>query len=378
MTDPIPVNLAAIEARSTKAEVKEAHARQDAAKARLVENMEEAFNPGAVKREQSRYNRFRSLENRRKEPAAEEQKIEAIDKKSEEDLAQNYNRRNPELPQDRLRDLRDSLRQGQSPEEILENVSKEFPDATLADEVLEYLEKDTSGDLNANVTRARELLNTLKEREIIAGRNVDSVAKSFHQKGIGQNPSELRELYRDITGNPRDHNTLFSQLSEEYPFDQLKMVVAFLLKGLAYDLKSKGPSIQQAELMRLMTETRNLQSILWVYLFFKSRMKMIRSLYAAYGLDYDEMLSFEPLAKEFIKLVEDRYPSVLKLLKQMEKFGSLDDLEKIIILMQYRDANRQLSPRLYRSVRHRQDLLLVILEALEELEEQAAEEEEEA
>jgi len=45
--------------------------------------------------------------------------------------------------------------------------------------------------------------------------------------------------------------------------------------------------------------------------------------------------------------------------------------------MQYRDAIRQLSPRLYKSFRHRQDLLLVILESLEELEERAAEDEEE-
>ena len=129
--------------------------------------------------------------------------------------------------------------------------------------------------------------------------------------------------------------------------------------------------------MRLMTELRNLQSILWVYLFFKSRMKLIRSLYSSYGLVYAEVLAFELLAKQFIRLVEERYPSVLKLLKKLEKFGSLDDLEKIIILMQYRDGIRQLSPRLYKSLRHRQDLLLVILESLEELEERTAEDEDE-
>jgi type III secretion protein W len=372
-----PINLAAIEQRATQQDARKSEARQEAAKSRFVEDIERGFNPDAVEREQSRSSKFRRLETRKKPPADESRRVKEVKKRSEEDLAQSYNRRNSELPSDRLRALRDALRQGQTPEEVLSDVSEEFPDATLADEALEYLEKETQGDLQASVRRARELLNELKGREVIAGRNVDSVAKSFHQKGIGKNASELRELYRDITGNPRNHNTLFSELSNKYSFDQLKLVVAFLLKGLAFDLKSKGPSIQQAELMLLMTETRNLQSILWVYLFFKSRMRMIQSLYNAYGLEYEEILTFEMLAKQFIKLVEERYPSVLKLLKQLEKFGPLDDLEKIIVLMQYRDAIRQLSPRLYKSLRHRHDLLLVLLESLEELEERTAEDDEE-
>lgn len=118
-----------------------------------------------------------------------------------------------------------------------------------------------------------------------------------------------------------------------------------------------------------MTETRNLQSILWVYLFFKSRKRLIRSLYDSHGLSDEDEVGFEELARNFIALVEERYPSVLKLLKQAEKMGLMDETEKMIVLTQYRDAIRQLSPRLYKSLRHRQDLLLVILETLEELEE---------
>ncbi|MCH9626383.1 MAG: hypothetical protein S4CHLAM2_00030 [Chlamydiales bacterium] len=377
MTDPIPINLAAIEARATQKEASQITAFQDAAKSRFVEESERGFNPGAVEREQARNSRFKTLESRKKNPTSEGKRVEGVKAKSEEDLAQDYNRRNPELPPDRLRSLKESLKEGQSAEDILSDVSKEFPDATLADEALEYLEKATEGDLNTSVQKARSLLNELKGREVIAGRNVDTVAKSYHKQGVGDSATELRELYRDITGNPRHHNTLFSELAAKYPFDQLKLVVAFLLKGLAYDLKSKGPSIPQPELMRLMTETRNLQSILWVYLFFKSRMKMIASLYKSYGLTSAEKLAFESLAKEFIRLVEERYPSVLKLLKQLEKFGPLDELEQIIVLMQFRDAIRQLSPRLYKSVKHRQDLLLVILESLEELEERVTEDEDE-
>ncbi len=369
MTEPLPVNLGAIEQRAGQRIAAQEEAQQVASQDRFIEDVERGFNPGAVERQQARLGRFRTLDNRRKPAEKGEQKVTAVGKKSEEDLAHSYNRRNPELPANRLRQLRDNLRSGQSAEEVLLDVTEAFEDATLADEALEYLEKQTSGDLQGNVRRARELLNELRGREVIAGRNVDATAKAYHKKGLGESPTQLRNLYRDITGNPRDHNTLFDELSKQYPFKQLEMVVAFLLKGLAYDMKSKGPSIQMAELMRLMTETRNLQSILWVYLYFKGKMGLIKMLYKQYGLPDPEGFSFEKLSKEFIRLVEEKYPSAMKLLKQAEKMGLLDDLEKIIILMQYRDAIRGLSPRLYKTTRHRQDLLNVILQTLEELEE---------
>jgi len=377
MSKPIPVNLPAIQQRAAKQDAKELNAKQEASKARFMENVERGFNRASLEKDTER-DKFRTLENRKKHPESVEQRITEVESKSEEDLAQNYNRRNPELPSDKLRSLKESIHKGQSAEEILEQVDKAFEDATLADEALEYLEKSTEGSLQENVKAAKTLLNELRGREVIAGRNVDAAAKSFHKQGVGQSPTELRNLYRDITGNPRDHNTLFTELSEKYPFDDLKLLTKFLLKGLAYDLKSKGPSIQAAELMRLMTETRNLQSILWVYLFFKSRQKMMRMLYKRYGFkDKKTKPSFEKLAKEFIKLAEERYPSVMKLLKQGDQLD-LDDLEKIIVFMQYRDAIRGLSPRIYKTNRHKQDLLLVILETLDELEERQDMEDEEA
>ncbi|MFC2049056.1 type III secretion system gatekeeper subunit SctW [Chlamydiota bacterium] len=375
MTDPIPVNLAAIEQRAGQKLARQEEALQVASQDRFIEDVERGFNPAAAERQQARQGRFRTLESRKKAAEKAESKIEAVEKKAEEDLAQNYNRRNPELPASRLRQLRDNLRSGQSAEKVLQEVNDAFEDPTLADEALEYLEKQTTGSLQENVRTARNLLNELKGREVIAGRNIDSAAKSYHRQGLGQSATQLRNLYRDITGNPREHNALFSQLSEKYPFDQLKMVVAFLLKGMAYDLKSKGPSIQAAELMRLMTETRNLQSILWVYLFFKGRMGLLKSLYNQYGLPFSDSLSFEKLAKDFIKLVDEKYPSAMKLLKQAEKLGLTDDLQKIAVLMQYRDAIRGLSPRLYKTMRHRQELLMVILETLDELEDRGEEEE---
>ncbi len=375
MTEPIPINLAAIEARSAQAQAKDITARQVLSEERFQESVDTGFNPGAVERQQARIVRFRSLESRGKTAEAKEKRIEeVIQTEGQEDLSQEFNHRNPELDKEKLLRLRGDLKEGSTPEEILAQVESVFHDATLADEAMEYLERSTTGPLNTTVKAARVLLHNLRGREVVAGRNIAPAVKTYHKKGLGESPTELRELYRDITGNPREHNTLFSELAAVYPFDELKLVVAFLLKSLGYDLKSKGPSIQQAELARLMTDMRNLQSILWVYLFFRARMKMIRSLFSKYQLPLSKSLTFEHLAKEFIKLVEERYPSVMKLLKQIEKLGLTEDDAKTIVLTQYRDAIRGLSPRLYKSNKQRQDLLIVILEALEELEEEEEEE----
>jgi type III secretion protein W len=373
MPPDIPnINLAALEAKAAMREAKQLLVKQVSAAARFTEDVEtQGFNPVAAGREQARLNQFRSLENRKPTQAegGAKKRVEATTE-SREDLADQFHDRNPELPPNKLRDLRNRLHANQTVEETLEAVQSEefFPDPTLADEALEYLERETEGSLQATIRQARILLNEQKGREIIAGRNVDMVAKSFYKKGIGSSATQLRDLYRDITGNPREHNVLFEELSQRYEFDQLKLVIAFLLKGLAYDSKSKGPSIQQAELIRLMTDTRNLQSILWVYFFFRSRLKLIRSLYKRYGRAYSKSLTFEKLAREFISIVEERYPSIMKILKHLERIEVIDEFEQMIILSQYRDAVREVAPRIYKSVRHRQDLFSMIVESLTELE----------
>lgn len=380
MSDSLPVvSLSAIEARAAQRESKEILATQVLSEERFEEGVDTGFNPAAAQRQQERLNRFKALDARGKTLETKERKIQEVGGKADagEDMLQDFTRRNPELDPDRLRRLKEGLREGMTPDQILKEVEEAFPDPTLADEAMDFLERSSEGALKEAVQKARTILTENKGREIIAGRNIAPMVQAYHKKGLGANPSELRNLYRDVTGNPRDHNALFTELASKYPFDELKNVVGFLLKSLGYDLKSKGPSIQQAELMRLLTETRNLQSILWVYLFFKSRMKLLRSLFAKYGVKAHKLLTFEMLAKEYIKLVEERYPSVLRLLKQVQGMGYEEDGAQIAILMQFRDAIRQLSTRLYKSPKARQDLLIVILETLEDLEEEKEDEEEE-
>ncbi len=372
----IPVSFTALAAKQGQADANKAIARQITAEDRFQANAESSYNSMAGAKAQALNDRFKKLEDRHvsatgKDTDEDDLEVEAVaatEQKAEEDLAQSFFKRNSELPPSKLQDLKASLKESSSEQEIFEKVSKAFEDPTLMDEALDYLEQATTGPLRGKISHVRQLLNQENEREIIAGKNIDAAAKDYAARGLAPTATDLRNLYRDITGNPRDHETLFDELSTKYTFDNLKEIVKFLLQGMAFDMKSKGPSIPGAELIKLMSETRDLQSILWVYLFFKERMKMIRNQYKRHEMQCPENLSFEKLAKGFMKLVKERYPSVMKILKEADDLALFDDDEKVIVLSQFRDAIRGLSPRVYKSIKHRQELLLALLETLDQLE----------
>jgi type III secretion protein W len=193
----------------------------------------------------------------------------------------------------------------------------------------------------------------------------------------------MRDLYRDITNNPRESSTLFEELSNKYSFKELKKVIDFLLHSLGADMKSKGPSIPRGLLHRLFTETRSLQAILGVYRFFKGRMNLMQGMFQKEGLDLPNELNFESMSKQFMSLAAERYPSASKVLQLAAKLG-IDRwiIAKIIVFSQLRDAIREVAMnQVYKSLQHRDELYMAIIEALEdledELEEVSAREEEE-
>ena len=88
---------------------------------------------------------------------------------------------------------------------------------------------------------------------------------------------------------------------------------------------------------------------------------------------------FENMAKEFMKLVEERYPSAVRVNRIARDFGFKDDeLElKIAFLAQFRDSIRDVDPNIYHSTQHRDEIYKAFIDALEELEEELEELEEE-
>lgn len=296
-----------------------------------------------------------------------------------EELAEDFSKKNPELNKRTLLIVKSHIKQDDSEDTILEKVTNAYSDPSLADDVLDFIEQShvRNSELAKRIAKAKTYFNETHRREIIAGKNIASQARDFSQKGLGS-PTALRDLYRDITGNPRDPTTLFEELSEHFDYDKLKTIIDFVLHSLGADLKSKGPSINPAELQRLFTESRTMQAIMGTYTFFKLRMKLILAAFEREDLTYPGRLTFDTLAKQFIKLIGERYPSPDKVLRLAMILGLSEELmAQSIIFTQYRDALRNVSPRLFKSEKHRQDLLLSTIEALSDLDDEMEEEEEE-
>lgn len=332
---------------------------------------EEAFNPFAADKEKER---FKPLEKRKedvKQVAKDATKIIVSSKL--EDSARQYQQRNPELLARSLIRLLQNLKREDSRETLLKKVQEFFTDPSLIDEAFDFLIENAEPELVAKLQAAKDDFTNTFGRQIVAGKNIALQARDFSAQGLGT-PTVLRDLYRDITGNPREPPVLFDQLSKQYTFDQLKTVIAFLLHAMGSDLKSKGPSINRGELARLFTETRSLQAILGVYRFFQMRMRLITQMFKGIGEEVPKMLNFEGMAKLFIRLLEDRYPAALKIIKLAEQMGvSQNLLGQIIVISQWRDAVRNVSPRLFKMQQQKDELLNALLKTLEELEDETEE-----
>jgi type III secretion protein W len=290
------------------------------------------------------------------------------------DSANQFQQRNPELKAPILIMLRELIKPGDTKEEIIKKLRDFYQDVSLADEVLDFLYETSEGDLQQTVKEAHDEFSKQFEREITAGRNISEAAHAAAEQGLGT-PTNLRDLYRNITGSPRDSSTLFQELSQKYVFKELKKVVDFLLHSLGSDMKAKGPSIPRGQLHRLITETRSLQAILGVYRFFKSRMPLVDKLFQKEGLDVPPQLNFESMSKLFMSLAGERYPTADKILQSAVRLGIEKwVMAKIIALSQVRDAIREVAVnQIYRSVQHRDELYMAILEALEDLEDELEE-----
>lgn len=312
-----------------------------------------------------------------KEVEKPEEKEKILDVEKVEESASRFQRENYELQARTLLILRSRISAKDTPEEALEKILSVYPDAALADEALDFLIETADPEVLPIVRLAKERLNATRGREVKAGRNMGVQAREFSKEGLGA-PTSLRDMYRDITGNPREPLKLFEELTDKFPYSKLKSALTFLLHSLGSDLKSKGPSISRPELKRLIDETRSLQGILGVFRFFQSRMKLIQRQFSSYNLMYPPRLTFEILAKLFIKILAERYMNPDRILQTARILGISEEIAaQIIIYAQMRDALKQIAPRYYRNPQHKDELLKAFLDAIDKLEDMLEEDDEE-
>lgn len=302
---------------------------------------------------------------------------EVLDVEKIDEVSERFEKTNYELNAKTLRILRSTLKPGDSAEEVLAKVEAVYKDAALADEALEFLYEVTDAQLQLATMEAKEKLRKDKGKEIQAGRNMGAQAREFSKEGLGS-PSSLRDLYRDITQNPRPPLKLFDELAEKFRYPTLKQAIRFMLHSLGSDLRSKGPSIARGELKRLIDETRSMQGILGVFRFFQSRMKLIQREFGSYQLLLPSKLTFEILARIFIKLLQERFLSPDKIIQTAKYLGISQEIAaQMVIFSQMRDAIRQVTPRYFKDPRQREEILKAFIDAIEKLEDEMEEEEEE-
>ena len=151
---------------------------QEASTMAMTEFAEDAFNPVILTR------RFQTLEERLGKKVAEKKEVEKAEElvaevEEIENLANEFRRKNPELESRSLMALLSAIKASDSPEEILRKVMEHYPDPSLADESLDFLERTASKELQAKVKEARANLQNTYGREVSAGRNMGTEARAF-------------------------------------------------------------------------------------------------------------------------------------------------------------------------------------------------------
>lgn len=379
MADPnispiLPVGNQAV--RLIQQEARQAGAKAVESEGNLSQYVENTlFNPMQQAQRFRELDKLKSQHNKTEVDNPEEEKIVGVE--SSEETASRFQKNNPELQSRTLAILRSLLSESDTPEETLAKVFSIYPDPALADEALDFLIETATPEMLEMLQKTKELLNRDYERQVKAGRNIGIWARQFSQEGLGS-PTSLRDMYRDVTTNPRDPLKLFDELSQKFPYKKLKSVIAFLLHSLGGDLKSKGPSIDRADLARLIEETRSLQGILGIFRFFQSRSKLIESLFQSKNLARPQQVNFETLARLLVKMLAERFVNPEKIMQTAKMLGLAEEVAaQIIVYSQMYDALRQISPRYYRTPQHKNDLAKAFVDTLEELDEKLEKEEEE-
>lgn len=346
----------------------ELRAEIESAQESFVESQRDAVNPKAAELAKSR-KPITASNIRKKNEELKDKPPQLLPMKEIGEKAQGFQNRNPMLKQENLVLLGSRIKEDDKAEDILKKVTDAYPDLAMAEEVFLFLLEITQGDLQEQVKEASKQFRELKGPEIEAGKNVAQQAMKATEKELG-NYTNLADLYKDITQTPRDTITLFNQLSAKYDYKELKAIFNYILHNLGANTKAKGTNIPHAELQQLIKATRALQHINKVFHFFEKRMNLVEKMFKEQGEPIPEKLSFETLSKVFMNLVSERYPSSEKVKQQTSIMGVENSIPgQIITVSQCRDAVREVALQIYRSVEHRDQVYLSIIDMLEETEE---------
>lgn len=328
------------------------------------------FNPLAINRKfQSLKKRVSLRESRSTSKKEEGEKIKVVHELME--IAEEFCKKNPEFQPRALVYLHQILKDEDSPEEILKKLLASYPDLFLVHDALEFLITSLPKEklLHQKCLQAKDILEKEHQKEILIGKNISIHAREFSKEGFGS-PTALRELYKEVVTAEIKPIELLERLLKKFNYEQMKSVLGFMLSSLGKDLRSKQASTEPLKLTRLCQETRSIQAMIGIYLFFRQEMEMIQLQFQQKLIPFPEGLTFPLLAKQYISLVSDRYPSQESVLRlALDLFISHSRMAQTIVFNKYAEAIRATSPLLFKSAQHREDIRMALVETIESLEE---------
>ena len=266
-----------------------------------------------------------------------------------------------------LLSLKEQISKFDTEEDILQKVMEAYPDPIDAEAAFEYLLKVMPDELKEKIFNSKNKFEKRFERALKAGKNIFAEVEKFAKDGLAP-PDELRQMYTQLTGDPKPPLELFEELLAKFTFEKMKQAIKFWLNALGADLNSKGSSIEPGELSNLIKEAKSLQSILGLYSYFASKQReLILNLARKNALATPEM-NFQNLAKKFAMFLKDMYPSPDKVLFMKNELGISSNLrsqEAVFSIMC--TAVKGVSPRLFRNQKHQDEVLRCFIDALEAL-----------
>lgn len=276
-----------------------------------------------------------------------------------------YENKNPELKAKSLLSLKDQISKFDTEEDILQKILENFPDPITAESAFEYLAQVLPDEVKQKLYNAKKSFEKRFSRKLKAGKNIFDESLKFSKEGLGS-AAELRQTYSELTGEIKSPLDLFEELLQKFTFEKMTSAINFWLSALGADLNSKGSSIEKGELYKLIEETRILQAILGVYNYFASKQReLILSLVRHQALATPEM-NYQNLAKIFVKILQDPYPSPDKILyykNDLNIVPSLASQEAVFNIMC--SAIKNVSPKLFKNAKHKEEVLSCFLIALE-------------
>jgi hypothetical protein len=368
----------------------DAVAKQETAADTLKEAFTQAVNPNAPKQEAKRKTLGEFAEDVKKAMKAGGETVLVPVEKIENEVGK-FKQKHPEFSNEDLDDIRVSVKQGATKEETRENVlalvNSKGKDAAQKDQLLEFLENTTTGDLQESIKEARaKFRDTVDEKSGVSNNKLlDNANRISARVGQAQDKGlsavEMRALYQEVTSNNIDTLTLFNKLVKQYDFKELVQVTKFLGRTLSDDQKNPGPHVDPALLQDRFVEIRMLQAILNVYKFEKKRYPLVQSELEKRGIEIPPQLNFENATKQFLDYCGERYPSGNKVMEKAANLKVEQNVESTIIVLSlmFRDAIKEVSPKIFGdSQPKRNDAYNVLIEKLTDLEDILASKEEAA